>query len=825
MRREWTAWNVLLLPYVLIPCMLACMLVPAARVGATPLAPTDSDAPSRRWLGAEWYANRLQDWRRVDGRIVCDDSRLPVRTAHQLCTRIRANPSVHEKAGLLRITTVVQPLGGTITRGCFAGILFGAGDESVDPRLSALVQQVPAPDGGILAVVDGQGWPMFLDFSTERADKFSWSLPTDTSVDTLRVIGAMTNRSHGKFDPTRAVTLDLYIQRTRGAVVNAPASTPGYNLTLEVSQGAEFIRQAKALDVAAASIDGALALVSHRSARKQGIGWSFGGIRYAVEGAPREAWLAEHPARAWGPVLACTYTLDRGDDDSHALTLVAHLPPETPFERLGLEVASAGGQWRSAGEADYDAASSTVRFRLPQVDDVLGGRYRVGGVLQGAAFSYEGVIRAPRSELVVASMSCVKHVVALKAWNRSGVWFPHEDLVAHVAQHDPDLLFFAGDQIYEGDLTGVDASNVLLDYHGKFGRWLWSFGSLTRDRPTVVIPDDHDVFHGNLWGSGGVSAVPRDGLSAQDAGGFKLPASTVNAIYRSQTGNLPPRAPEVDAPVGQGIEPYSCRLRFGPGDFLVLSDRLWKDSASALVPEGTCVNGYFTAENFDPVSSDRAAARLLGEPQERLLARWSEERDAHSPRKFVLSQSPFVAAHTLPKGKDDSVVPTLQILREGEAPPDDEPAADTDTHGWPQSARGRAVASFARARALHLAGDQHFASVIQYGLQGWRDGSFVFTAPPIGNTWPRRWMPRAKGEGGGLPFTGDFTDAFGNRFTMCAVANPRVSGVEPARLHDLAPGYGIVRVAADGTLVLEAWPRAEDPAVGRPWTGWPFVVR
>jgi alkaline phosphatase D len=60
---------------------------------------------------------------------------------------------------------------------------------------------------------------------------------------------------------------------------------------------------------------------------------------------------------------------------------------------------------------------------------------------------------------------------------------------------------------------------------------------------------------------------------------------------------------------------------------------------------------------------------------------------------------------------------------------------------------------------------------------------------------------------------------------MWAVANPRVSGVEPARLHDLAPGYGIVRVAADGALVLEAWPRAEDPAVGRPFAGWPFVVR
>ena len=169
---------------------------------------------------------------------------------------------------------------------------------------------------------------------------------------------------------------------------------------------------------------------------------------------------------------ACTYTIDRGDDGAHALTLLAHLPPETPFEQIGLEIAPAGGAWRPAGEPESDAPSATVRFRCPRIDDALGGRYRVSGTLDGKPFAYEGSLRAPRPNLVISSMSCVKHVVSLKGWNRSGVWFPHEDLTARVAAHDPDLLYFAGDQIYEGDLTGVDSANVLLDYHGKFEQYI-----------------------------------------------------------------------------------------------------------------------------------------------------------------------------------------------------------------------------------------------------------------------------------------------------------------------------------------------------------------
>jgi hypothetical protein len=30
--------------------------------------------------------------------------------------------------------------------------------------------------------------------------------------------------------------------------------------------------------------------------------------------------------------------------------------------------------------------------------------------------------------------------------------------------------------------------------------WVWAFRDLTREVPTVVLVDDHDVYHPNLWG-------------------------------------------------------------------------------------------------------------------------------------------------------------------------------------------------------------------------------------------------------------------------------------------------------------------------------------
>jgi alkaline phosphatase D len=799
------------------PVALAAITVLPVAASAEVRTVTVDEVEDRRWIGAAWQPSRLQDWRIDDGRLVNDDSRLPVRTAHALSLRLDPKSPTSP----ITISTTVRPVGeGKVEPGAFAGILLGAGGPDVDPRLTALVQQVPAPDGGLLAVVDGSGDPRFLDFSTEKQGGFSWTLPNKTSLENLQPLAGSAIELANAPGPVGTTTVSVTI---------IPKPDDRYDLRLQLGGGDMIWAVATAKNLSRDAIDGGLALVSHRGPRRMDLGWSFDGLRLSA--SDLASWV-DDTDHSWGPVLATAYTLDRTDDGMHDLRLTALFPP-LAADDLGdvtLEVETRDGAWRPIATGTLEDLSFTVRFAVPGVDEYVGRRFRVVGACDGVPFERIGGLHAPPEDrpIKVAVMSCVKNITAHTAWNRQGVWYPHDDLVERVAVQKPDFYFFAGDQIYEGDVTGVDFKRIVLDYHTKYQRWLRSFGELFRDRPVVIIPDDHDVYHGNIWGAGGIKAEARDGLTQQDAGGYKLNADVVNAIHRTQVGNLPDCM--VPGPIGQGIEPYTTRLRYGPIDCAIVADRMWKDSASVKVPAAEVRNGWFRNLDFDPKQSDVADAEFLGPTQEAFLEAWSTDRDPRSPRKLVLSQTPWVNVATLPPGKDDGVVPGLKIFPKGGYAENDVPAADTDSGGWPQGARLRAVRSISDADALHLAGDQHLGSLLQYGVDGYRDGAYAFTPPAVGNTWPRRWMPIEPGANrwdGAPRYAGDYEDGFGNLMTVYAVTNPEDRGIEPRRLHDLSPGYGIVEIdAATGDARLECWPRwgdARDDATQ--YEGFPYEVK
>ena len=804
---------------IVLTCLVP-LLLPLASASVDAAVPGDRTIPidaleSRRWIGSAWQPSRLQDWRIEDGRLVNDDSRLPVRTAHVLPLRIDPDAPDTE----LRISVDVQAVGGgPLDAGSFAGVLFGAGGPDVDPRLTALVQQVPAPDGGMLAVVAGTATGRLLDFSTEKQGGFSWALPAKTGIDDLRPVPG---------ERVELAQTDVEFRRFVLDLVITPRDDR-FDVVLSARDGDAIFTVVSAGGLERDRIDGGIALVGHRSARKDGIGWSFADLR--LRGEDLESWLDETDY-SWGPVLAATYTIDRDDDGIHSFRLNTLFPPvaDSDLGDVALEFETRDGVWRPIATGRLVDDSFTVPFQVEDVEEYLGRDYRILGEMNGTPFEWRGEIHAPPTgrPLRIASLNCVKNATAHSAWNRFGVWFPHDDVVAGVAAREPDFLFFAGDQIYEGDLNGVDRRKVVLDYHTKYQRWLRSFGELLRDRPCVIIPDDHDVYHGNIWGAGGVLAEARDGLTAQDSGGYKLPADVVNAIHRTQVGNLPACA--VPGPIGQGIEPYTTRIRYGPADFAVVADRMWKDSASVKLPEAEVRNGWFRNPDFDPKDADVADAMFLGPTQEAFLAEWAASRDSASPRKIVLSQTPWVNVATLPPGRDDGVIPRLKVYPADEYAEDDVPAADTDSGGWPQSARTRAVRSLQVADALHLCGDQHLGSLIQYGIDAHRDGPYAFTPPAVANTWPRRWMPIEPGANrweDAPRYAGDFEDGFGNLMTVLVVTNPEDRRIEPRRLFDLSPGYGMVEVEPrTGDLLLEAWPRwfgASDDAVQYP--GFPFRI-
>ena len=58
------------------------------------------------------------------------------------------------------------------------------------------------------------------------------------------------------------------------------------------------------------------------------------------------------------------------------------------------------------------------------------------------------------------------------------------------------------------------------------------FRDAMKDRPSVVIPDDHDVYHGNIWGLGG-GPVPEGGSRGSD-GGYEMHAEWVRMVERTQ---------------------------------------------------------------------------------------------------------------------------------------------------------------------------------------------------------------------------------------------------------------------------------------------------
>jgi alkaline phosphatase D len=384
---------------------------------------------------------------------------------------------------------------------------------------------------------------------------------------------------------------------------------------------------------------------------------------------------------------------------------------------------------------------------------------------------------------------------AARPYTHESLYFPHREVAAGLAAQKPDLLVFAGDQFYEGSPTRVEPEDdaPTLDYLYKWFLWIWSFRDLTRNTPTIVLVDDHDMYHGNLWGNGGRAAPQRD----QNRGGYRNTAAWVNIVQRTQCGHNPDAFDP--ATVDRGITVYYGSFRYGGAGFAVLEDRKFKTA---------------------PIQGDDLdvhVAELLGERQERFLEAWG--RDGGSTPHICITQSLFGCLQTSPDGR---------------------PLLDFDANGYPKPGRDRAVTLLRQARALVIAGDQHLASLVRHGVEGFTDGPVQFTGPAAGTSW-QRWfapaqpLPNASAQ----PHSGDFIDAFGNKMRVIAVANPKISfaeyraavkgrgqGLGDRRLK--REGYGIVRVDFRARhYVLECWPWDGDPkAAGtRQFDGWPYILK
>ncbi len=464
----------------------------------------------------------------------------------------------------------------------------------------------------------------------------------------------------------------------------------------------------------------------------------------------------------------------------NTLKLSAQLYPlkEGQPRRVRLELREEG-DWKPVGESRVDEVGWLATFRVTGWDHSKDVPYRVTHA-DGASF--EGLVRkdpADKDEIVVAAFT----------GNSNADRGPRPDIIRNIKAQDPDLLFFSGDQSY--------------DHRHHTAAWLQfgrQFGDIIRDRPTVTIPDDHDVGQGNLWGEGGKVAKLRGGAD----GGYTMPPDYVNMVQRAQTSHLPD--PYDPTPIRQGITVYYTSLNVGGIGFAIIEDRKFKTGPAGLIPEQGPRPDHINSPDYDRASVDVPEARLLGDRQLAFLRDWGQQWEG-TEMKAVLSQTIFGGGAHL-HGKHDA-----RLL------------ADLDSNGWPQSGRARALREIRRFFGFHIAGDQHLATVIHHGVNDWEDACYSFCVPSIVNYYGRWWWPledpMQHEPDSPLPYTGRYYDGFGNKLTMHAYANPTPTN------HNAA-GYGLVRFRkSTREIIVECWPRHVDvtQASARQFPGWPITIQ
>ena len=754
---------------------------------------------SRAWPGPEFWTNPLQDWRLRDGRLECfrpGGDRNVVLLTREVTARNG------DLALSVRVGQIEQK---PLDRG-FVGFRVG---------IQSLVDDYRA------AAVHGRG------------------MNAGVNADGRLFLGTI-DPSSPKVDLTHDLRLDLHAAPSNGGykvVLRATSLSGEHSAEISREVPAEWLTGSLALVCSSGPVEPTPATQPSLESfnfyppnQHSGGTMRFWFADWTVSGSK----VDEHDDRTYGPILFALYTVSRG-----TLKLSAQFPPlESDPGSATLQVPDASGLWKSIATAELDPDAWNATFRVPAWDATQEKPYRIvyslkDGTGESKPHFYTGTIRkdpVDAQRVVVGLLTCV--------WDFG---FPHTDFTTHLLAHRPEVLFWTGDQIYEavGGYGAIesrapeDLEPAIHDFLRKWYVFGWAVGSVTRDIPSVCMTDDHDMYHGNIWGCGGRPTNPalgEEGYAGQDSGGYKMPPRWVNMVQRLQTAHLPD--PFDPTPVQQRIGVYYTDLQWGGVSFAILEDRKWKSAPKEQLPGANIENGFPLNAAWDSATQGNVAdAELLGQRQLDFLESWAANWSGGTWMKFAVTQTLFGCLHTEPEGvlndKDD---PKESIPAIGEYVKGDHKVADHDSAGWPQQGRDAAIRKWRKGFATHLCGDQHLGTTSHYGVEEFRDGVYSVCTPAISNIFPRRWFPPTAGENAlpGKPNTGDHLDAFGNRLTVFAVANPaRYPGPGLDGLRDRVTGYTILTCDRHTRqTTIAQWPRWVDPSASgaKPYDGWPITI-
>ena len=736
--------------------------------------------PNMKWVGPEYWGNRLQDWFLKDGKVICDVTDKN-RSLHLLPIQ-----KPEKMVGFITsvVIDVLNPDLETIDEGCL-GVRLGVTGPNEDYRSAA---------------VFGKGTAIGL---TTKGDLKIGNQIFETSLSA--------------------------IPKQFGLVIEAVPDKKTYGVTVSVTapQTDDLLYKKEIIELSNAQLTGNFSLLSDFKLKK--------GLKTETPSAAFSNWhitsedLTFKEDNFFGPICFTQYTLNKGK-----LKLTAQMAPieEINGHSIQFQVKDHIGKWTTLQSGNMDLEGRSVLFSFVdfEMEQDLPFRISVNIPLKSKTetYHYDGTItKEPHSknEIRTAVFSCNFHY-----------GFPDSDIPENVSKLNPDIILFLGDQFYEatggfGAMFRVEFDKTCLDYLRKWYMFGWSYRDLYRHRPCAIIPDDHDVYHGNIWGEEGEKADTSKGFGAfaQDSGGYKMPAKWVNMVQRTQTGHLPDAFDST--PVKQGIGVYYTHWNYAGISFAILEDRKFKSAPKNVLPKSAQVNnGWIMSDDFDIKEYRDIDADLLGKRQHEFLDNWTLDWSNNAQMKVVLSQTNFATLATLPEGaKTGAVIPSLPIPKKGEYVKGDRPTVDMDSNGWPAKGRDLAVKTIRKAFAFHIAGDQHLASFIQYGLGEHNDSGYAFAGPALNNIWPRRFWPNvdsSKHTYENPSYLGEHVDGFGNKMTVFAVANPHDTGKEPKILHNRAVGYGLVTFnKKKRTIKTECWPRFIDPTTpNSQYPGWPVTV-
>ena len=120
-----------------------------------------ANSPDGVWAGPELWANRLQDWKVENGKLVCINSK-PMRTVH-LTTR-RASGA---KGNINTSVHITINRGSSYTSESAAGFLIGAG-RNLDYRAASLIHHSYGKQAGLFVGLDATGNLFIRDFEKEN---------------------------------------------------------------------------------------------------------------------------------------------------------------------------------------------------------------------------------------------------------------------------------------------------------------------------------------------------------------------------------------------------------------------------------------------------------------------------------------------------------------------------------------------------------------------------------------------------------------------------------------------------------------------------------